>query len=312
MNTRATGHGNGKTILIGEHHVMDGARALAIGLPPFRTDVTLTRGEPGDLRVTLLDDVDALVANDTRQMFHAAAQSAGLTGEIRAHIESTVPMRRGLGSSAALAVAAVRAAWQLAQRRAPTGGQLLEAARKCESIVHGRSSGLDPAAAAGTEPVLFQRGEVLQRVHVAPSLATARWLLVDLGASVPTRDAIAIAMHHRRELGPAAVQALNDQTTAAADQALQALEAGDLVRLSLALRAAGEAMEPLGVVNAAMREALVTMRAAGALAAKQTGAGMGGMLLALCATEAQAQAVAAAVAPRIRAFWTLAIYPENS
>ena len=79
MNTRATGHGNGKTILIGEHHVMDGARALAIGLPPFRTDVTLTRGEPGDLRVTLLDDVDALVANDTRQMFHAAAQSALLT-----------------------------------------------------------------------------------------------------------------------------------------------------------------------------------------------------------------------------------------
>ena len=47
MSQRATGHGHGKTILIGEHHVMDGARALAIGLAPFRTDVTLTRGTPG-------------------------------------------------------------------------------------------------------------------------------------------------------------------------------------------------------------------------------------------------------------------------
>ena len=312
MSQRATGHGHGKTILIGEHHVMDGARALAIGLAPFRTDVTLTRGTPGALRITLEDAVDALVAQDTRQMFQAAAEAAGLDAEVQVQITSTVPMRRGLGSSAALAVAAVRAAWQLADRAEPTGAALLEAARTCESVVHGRSSGLDPAAAAGTDPVLFQSGQVLQRVRVAPSLATARWLLVDLGASVPTRDAIAIAMHHRRELGAPAVQALNDQTSAAADQARQALETGDLTRLAIALRSAGEAMEPLGVVNDAMRDALEAMRAAGALAAKQTGAGMGGMLLALCPSEAEAQAVVAAIAPRIRAHWTLSIHPEHS
>lgn len=312
MKTTATGHGHGKTILIGEHHVMDGARALAIGLPPFRTDVTLTRGEAGALRITLDDDVDVQVAQDTQQMFLAAARAAGLTGEIRVHIASTVPMRRGLGSSAALSVAAVRAAWQLAERPEPTGPELLDAARQCESIVHGRSSGLDPAAAAGTEPVLFQQGQVLQRVHVAPKLATARWLLADLGASVPTRDAIAIAMHERRELGPEAVKALNDQTSAAADQAMEALESGDLTRLAIALRTAGEAMEPLGVVNVAMRDALTAMCAAGALAAKQTGAGLGGMLLALCRSEEDAQAIASAVAARIRAHWTLAIFPETS
>ena len=312
MTTRATGHGHGKTILIGEHHVMDGARALAIGLAPFRTDVTLTRGLPGELAVTLPADVDALVAADTLQMFLAAARSAGLTGQVAAQIVSTVPMRRGLGSSAALAVAAVRAAWHLADRDDPTAAELLAAARDCESVVHGRSSGLDPAAAAGTDPVLFQRGEVLRRVNVAPTLAVARWLLIDLGASIPTRDAIAIAMHHRRELGASAVQALNDQTSAAADAALLALETGDLPRLAAALQSAAEAMEPLGVVNVAMREALVAMRQAGALAAKQTGAGMGGMLLGLCASEVAAQAVATALAPRSRAFWTLAIYPEKS
>ena len=99
---------------------------------------------------------------------------------------------------------------------------------------------------------------------------------------------------------------------AAADQALHALEHGDLPELGQALATAGAAMEPLGVVNVAMREALDVMRVAGARAAKQTGAGLGGMLLALCDDEAQAQAVAAAVAPRIRAFWTLAIFPEKS
>jgi mevalonate kinase len=312
MTTRATGHGHGKTILIGEHHVMDGARALAIGLGPFRTDVTLTRGQAGPLKIVLLDALEPQVAADTQQMFLAAAQSAGLDGEILAQINSTVPMRRGLGSSAALAVAAVRAAWRLADRPEPTATALLTAARDCESVVHGRSSGLDPAAAAGTDPVLFQSGEVLQRVAVAAQLASARWLLVDLGASVPTRDAIAIAIHHRRELGPKAVAALTAQTSAAADAALVALETGDLLQLAAALQSAGEAMEPLGVVNVAMRDALVAMLAAGALAAKQTGAGLGGMLLGLCADEDAAQAVAKALAGHIRSHWTLSISPEKS
>ena len=311
MTTTATGHGHGKTILIGEHHVMDGARALAIGLPPFRTDVTLTRGAAGTLKIVLEDDVDALVAEDTCKMFQAALEPAGLDGEVLVHIASSVPMRRGLGSSAALAVAAVRAAYRLADREAPSPEALLEAARACEAIVHGRSSGLDPAAASGTDPVLFQSGRVLQRVHVAPALRNARWLLADLGASVPTRDAIAIAMHHRRELGVDAVRALNEQTSGAADLAMRALENGDLPDLARALSTAGEAMEPLGVVNVAMQDALQAMRAAGALAAKQTGAGLGGMLLALCANEADAQAVATAIAPRIKSFWTLSISPET-
>ena len=303
----ATGQGHGKTILIGEHHVMDGARALAIGLAPFHTQVTLTHVADGPLAIALPGDVDAHVAEDTRRMLLTAAETAGLTGTLAAEIASTVPMRRGLGSSAALAVGAVRAAWQLAQKPTPTHQELLTAARACESIVHGQSSGLDPAAASGTDPVLYQKGQVQKRVVVSPDLAAARWLLVDLGPSVPTRDAIAIAISRRAELGPEAVRALNDQTSAAADQAMTALERGDLTKLAIALRSAGEAMVPLGVVNVAMQEALTAMRDAGALAAKQTGAGLGGMLLALCDSEAQARHVARTMAPHITANWILPV-----
>lgn len=286
---------------------MDGARALAIGLAPFQTHVTLVYLADGPLRVELPASVDAHVADDTRKMLVTAAERAGLTGTLAVSIASSVPMRRGLGSSAALAVAAVRAAWHLAGKGEPSHPELLEAARACEAVVHGQSSGLDPAAAAGTEPVLFQRGQVLRRVVVSPDLAAARWLLVDLGPSVPTRDAIAIAFSRRAELGPDAVRQLNDVTSAAADQALHALEHGDLTKLAIALRGAGDAMAPLGVVNVAMQEALLAMRDAGALAAKQTGAGLGGMLLALCDSEAQARHVARQMAPHISAEWILPV-----
>lgn len=308
----ATGFGHGKTILIGEHHVMDGALALAVGLAAFRTEVTLEKVQEGPLEIVISSDVDPHVADDTRRMLVKAAQAAELTGTLRAEIQSSVPMRRGLGSSAALAVAAVRAAWHLAGRGEPDYAELLAAARACESIVHGESSGLDPAAASGTDPVLFQRGQVLQRVTVSPKLVDARWLLVDLGVSVPTRDAIAIAFAMRRELGAAQVHHLNDLTTSAANQAKDALESGDLTRLSIALRTAGDAMTPLGVVNDQMEHALQHMRDAGALATKQTGAGMGGMLLALCADAAMAQHVAVAVHSQIAAHWIIPVFAENS
>ena len=83
--------------------------------------------------------------------------------------------------------------------------------------------------------------------------------------------------------------------------------------LMLATLAGGAVRAEAGLVDRWNSTTVTTaMRAAGALAAKQTGAGLGGMLLALCTTEAEAQAVAAAIAPRIRTFWTLAIYPEHS
>ena len=306
----ATAVGHGKTILIGEHHVMDGALALATGLAPFATEVAMSRHADGALRVELQPALDPLVADDTRQMLRAAAQSAGLDGELRVSIASTVPMRRGLGSSAALAVAAVRAAWQLAGRGAPEPSALLAAARACENVVHGHSSGLDPAAAAGQVPLLFQHGAVVRTLAVAAQLRDARWVLVDLGTSIPTRDAIAIAVHRRREMGAAAVAALTAQVSVAAEQAAGALETGDLTKLAIALRSAGLALEPLGVVSAPMQEVLARMRDAGALAAKQTGAGLGGMLLGLCPTAAAAAAVTAAVTAHSRGQWSLAICPE--
>ena len=309
--TDARGAGHGKAILVGEHHVLDGATALAIGLPWFRTDVTLARSGAGPLTLDFDADTDlgGTWAGDTRQMLAKACTLAGLDGQVTVAIRSNVPLGRGLGSSAALAVAAVRAAHRLARGAAPEGADLLADAREVECIVHGRSSGLDPAAAAGTGAVLFRGGGILDRLAISatPALLAARWVLLDLGVAASTRTAIEAAQSARSRLGPDAVRRLRERTTTAATVAAAALEKGDVDALAEALTTAGACLEPLGVVDAAMRMVLDAAVGAGARAAKQTGAGMGGMLLALCADAGAAERVRATTKRLTAGQWVLAV-----
>jgi mevalonate kinase len=122
---------------------------------------------------------------------------------------------------------------------------------------------------------------------------------------VPTRQAIAVADQHRACLAADDHQAWVDATTAAAQQAADALATGDVAALAHALSSAGAALEPLGVVDARMRQVLALAVQGGALAAKQTGAGLGGMLLALLPNAAVAPAVRALVAPHVHDTWLI-------
>jgi mevalonate kinase len=291
-----TGTGHGKAILVGEHHVQTGA-----------VETLPARNFGLDWRDVRLPEA---VRRDTLAMITRACDLAGLDVALRLTIDSTVPIRSGLGSSAALAVAALRAAHGL-QGRMLAANHLLDEAREVECVVHGRSSGLDPAAAAaGGGAVLFQEGRVLAQVAIHRSLTSARWVMLDLGGGVPTREAIDLAHVHRARLGPQLVKELTLSVSDAARDAARGLEVGDLVTLGDAIARAGTAMEPLGVVDTAMRHVLSLCVEGGALAAKQTGAGLGGMLLALAPDEAVAQRILALTLPHVRAHWLLPLAPS--
>lgn len=310
----AAGRGNAKLILVGEHWVLDGARALAIGLPGLAVEVELTL-DPTVAGVLVDSPAPEQALQGAAAMATLALAQVGVTAGARLSIDSQVPLRRGLGSSAALAVALVRAADAAVVRRASGVEEVSLRAKDLEDLIHGRSSGLDPAAAAtgsdrtadgqGSSGVLFRHGRVERRLGpVHPALRQFCWLLMDLGQGQPTREAIAIASARRAAMDPDQRQALADATSSAADQAADALETGDFAQLATALRSAAAALEPLGVANAAMTRCAAQALAHGALAAKQTGAGLGGVILALCPNDATAAQVVAACTDAID-HWTV-------
>lgn len=287
-----TGAGHAKLILTGEHWVIDGARALAVSLPLLRTEVRLQLGS-GELSLQSSAALDAADIAHARQMIALAGQQVGRIAQSAA-ISSNIAVRRRLGSSAALAVACVRAAAD-ACGTACEDGELVQRARQLEAIVHGQSSGLDPAAAsAGQGAVLWQAGRIVGRLaENSRGLAGACWLLVDVGPGEPTAQAIAKAGATRQAMAPADRNRWQSAADAAADQAYAALGSGDLAALAAAIQQAEQACDVLQIATPPMQSALTMLRQAGAMAAKPTGAGFGGCVFGLFASEAAARAAAA-------------------
>ena len=294
------GLGHAKLIAVGEHWVLDGAQALALALPAMAVRVELCLTADSE-EVSVLSEDSGTVLTEVAlagaaAMATLALRQAGWPSGAQVQVASQVPLRRGLGSSAALAVALVRAV-DAALGRSPADPEQVGArAKDLEDLIHGRSSGLDPAAAAsGSGGVLFRQGSVVRRVaRVHPGLCQVRWLLVDLGHGRPTREAIELASSRRAAMPPQMRHALAAATSSAAVGAAEALETGDLASLAAALQAAGQVLEPLGIVDDGMQLCIEQALLAGALAAKQTGAGLGGVIVALCANAAVAERVAAA------------------
>ncbi len=299
----ALGLGHAKLILVGEHWVLDGARALAIGLPQLHTQVELTPAESDEW------PADA----QAQQMLRSALEQVAWQTPLRASIASNVPIRRGLGSSAALAVALVRAAHALQHPDELDTREVAQRARDLEALVHGKSSGLDPAAAAaGGTAVLFQQGAVLSQPSIHAELAPAQWLVVDVGQGQPTRTAIDMAKQAREAMGDLRRHTLLASVTRAAETAAEALQSGRLDQLAAALRLAGEALDPLGIVNEPLQVCRALLLEAGALASKSSGAGLGGVTLGLFADADRAHHARNAVAHQGWSSWISPVVRPDS
>jgi mevalonate kinase len=274
VNLPARGRAAGKVILLGEHAVVYGRPALAAGLD-LGLDVELDTGRPPD---------DARL---TRLLADAAAALGVRAAGIHVAVRSDLPQGAGLGSSAALCVAVLRAL-AVAAGRVLTPADELGLGRRLEAIFHGHPSGIDPAAAAlGRTCFRFVRGEP---PTVTP-LAVARLLplVVALGAQRSTGAAVQ-GLRARWEAEPARYERLFDDVAAVVDAGARAAERGDLPALGQAFDRNQELLATLGVSAPASEVLVATARRAGALGAKLTGGGAGGAVIALAPDTARVAA----------------------
>src|SRR5439155_12480593 len=156
VNLPARGWAAGKVILLGEHAVVYGRPALAAGLA-LGLEVEVRAAE-GPARV---ESDHAELRGDERplRLVQDAAAALGLAPRgFVVEIRSTLPPGAGLGSSAALAIAVLRALAQAAGRDL-MGDEELALGRWPEALFHGHPAGIDPAAAALGSCFRFVRGE---------------------------------------------------------------------------------------------------------------------------------------------------------
>ena len=254
----------GKLILMGEHAVVYGHPALAMAVNQGMT-VTLTRRDGP----TGLDD--AGITDPRLQMALTAVLPGSGWG---VQIESTLPIGRGMGSSAALAVALARASLA-AQGRTETPEAVDDLALKVERVFHGNPSGIDQTVCARGGAIRFRRGPE-GPIYNSVDLPDLPIVVIDSGSAGNTAELVAAVAAQRPEVDPylAKIGELFDATW-------PALMSGDLDTIGQAWHENHWLLRAIGVSTPTLDQITRLATDAGALGAKLAGAGGGGVVIAL-------------------------------
>jgi mevalonate kinase len=292
-SSAAEGRAKGKTILLGEHAVVYGIPAIAVGIDrgTVATAEPASAGAGSSLELVSAADAGGAplggrtaATDDGTELglaFGAVLRAAEVDAQVKVVARTELPAGAGLGCSAALGVAIVRALDAFRGRPEQPAASVVERALAWEKVFHGNPSGIDTAVAARGGCLLYQRtqaGSELRPVKLAAPLSFA---IGHTGTASLTKTMVE-SVARFRERNPTAAQKSFEAIGVLVKNARLALEAGDR-------KALGQLMDLNQILLSGLlvsTETIETMcrlaREAGALGAKLTGAGGGGCVIALC------------------------------
>jgi len=281
------GVGHGKIILLGEHAVVHGRHAIACPVPLTIRAIV----EDGDRGVELLIPrwgVEYQLAKplEQRRSFERAAgailDKLGLASRtMRIEVFPDVPRGMGLGGSAALAVAIVRAL-DLHFRLGLSDAEVNELAYLSEQNAHGQPSGIDNTLATYGKPLVYRRGTppMVELLSIPEPLSIVVGMTQTEGLTARTVANVADA----RQRNPRLYDKIFDDIDALVLQAVSAIQDNDVTTLGDLMNINQGLLNALQVSTPELERLINAARDAGATGAKLTGGGGGGAMIALCRT----------------------------
>lgn len=295
QTTTKVGHGSAhsKIILMGEHAVVYDYPAIALPFPAVQVQVTVTASQHSSSYIDCqyyagpLEDAPSMLANLKRAISLTLDSFKILSQPIQIAIDSTIPQERGMGSSAAVSVAIVRA---LCDYYSVTisNKQLHLIVNQAEVIAHESTSGLDTLMTSTSKPVIYRKSQTPRPFNLKMD---AYLVVADSGQAGQTK----LAVNHVRLLKDKKPHLVNELMSAIGNfvqQAHQAIETNDAVELGRLMTYNHYYLNQLGISNPILDRIINAAWLAGALGAKLTGGGLGGCVIAITRDEQSAQEVA--------------------
>ncbi|MFU8816621.1 MAG: hydroxymethylglutaryl-CoA reductase, degradative [Pseudomonadales bacterium] len=290
----------GKVILLGEHAVVYGRPALALPIPLAVEAVVRSGGDGVNLvipRWGLEQKIRSAKGQGLSGILHNLLERLGLaersmTIEVIPH----VPRAMGLGGSAALAVAVIRALDQAFALQL-NDGAVNALAFECEKEAHGTPSGIDNTVATYGMPLIYQRAG-----SGPDGATTGQFQELRLSQPVPlvigitgreslTANTVA-RVRQAWQTHQARYDAIFDQIAELTRAGTDALQDGNFPELGELMNLCQGYLNALQLSTPELEELVHVARQHGALGAKLTGGGGGGSMIALC-PDSQEQVAAA-------------------
>lgn len=303
-------YGHGKVILFGEHAVVYGHPALAMGIErAAEVSFTKASGAFTTLHIAPSTRVDAGPQTDPhdprlQQALRVARAMYDDDLELDLRAQIGIPKGAGCGSSAALGVAVLRAMDE-ARGIERDPGELFERSFEWERVFHGTPGGVDNAMATYGGLALFRRAYPLQQgvpifrqvtLQQLRPRVPVRLIVADSGSRPPAIEMIT-GVRNRRDRDPAFVDRTFEGIAALVTNGKRAIEDGNLKWLGQLMDLNHMSLAGLLLVSDKVEAMVGAARAAGALGAKMTGAGGGGCMIALAESDTQAEAIKDALRP---------------
>lgn len=300
---QAQGTAHGKIILMGEHSVV--YHQPAIALPFFSVEV-ITSIQPSQELTLECDFYQGTVAKmpellkSLQTTIHTCLDRLGQTeANIAIQIQSTIPIERGMGSSAAVAVATTRAIYRYFNHHLPQS-ELLAIVDIAEHIAHGNPSGLDALMTSSDIAYRFVKDEGMSPLQ---SHLDAYLVIADTGETGQTKEAVQAV---KQLIDQPHYQHIIQKLGHYAEEASQCLYHNQAEKLGQFMTQAQQCLRELTVSSPKLDYFVATALQNGALGAKLTGGGRGGCMIALAATKSAAEKIERALLQaKARKTWIL-------
>lgn len=275
---KGIGKAHSKIILLGEHSVVYGYPAIAVPLKNIEIECEILESKTNF----------CCNENDTLSVaiFTALKYLKKEKEKIKYSIKSEIPTKRGMGSSAAVSIAAVRAVFDYFDQKIET--DLLEKlVNVAETTAHQNPSGLDAKTCLSEKPIKFIKNKGFSYIDVNLG---AYLVIADSGIYGNTREAV----EKVRNLGAVAKEPLKNlgELTEKFESLIKnKFETEKVKKIGQIMTNANDELKKIGVTIEKTEMLVEKALENGASGAKISGGGLGGCIIALCKSQKIAEKV---------------------
>ena len=277
----------GKCILLGEHAVVYQRPAIAVPVHQVQVRAIITPipgGNQNDIwiespAIRLCSRLHQLAGTHPIKLLIFAIMSdlnVDHLPPLQLKISSTIPAGSGLGSSASVAVAIIRAVTAF-MGFSLDNSKINQLAYQSETHQHGNPSGIDNTVITYQQPIYFIREQPFELIRVRNSFAI---IIADTGIPSSTRDVVN-DVRCQWQQNPTKFDTLFTCAADLCNQARSAIEDVNIQLLGDLMSRNHTVLQEMTVSSVMLDHLVDTALQAGALGAKLSGGGRGGNMIAL-------------------------------